>query len=110
MMADSGVPLAELRVDGGMVANNCLMQFHADILDVPVVRPVVAETTALGAAYLAGLAVGYWSGQEEIARNWTAERRFEPNMSAEERARLYDGWAEAVRRTMDDGRLRAPNP
>jgi len=100
MVADSGVPLTELRVDGGMVANNFLMQFQADILDVPVVRPMVAETTALGAAYLAGLAVGYWAGQYEIARNWTAERRFESYMPADERTRLYFGWAEAVGRTI----------
>ncbi|MEO8285088.1 MAG: glycerol kinase GlpK [Chloroflexota bacterium] len=99
MVADSGVPLAQLRVDGGMVANNFLMQFQADILDVPVVRPVVAETTALGAAYLAGLAVGYWSSQEEISRNWTADRTFTPDLPEEQRARLYTGWRKAVGRS-----------
>lgn len=100
MTADSGVPLAELRVDGGMVPNNFLMQFQADIVDVPVVRPVVAETTALGAAYLAGLAVGYWASQEEISRNWTAERTFTPALPEDERTRLYSGWRKAVDRAM----------
>ncbi|MGI8588462.1 MAG: glycerol kinase GlpK [Chloroflexia bacterium] len=97
-VSDSGVQPTELRVDGGMVANNFLMQFQADILGVPVLRPVVTETTALGAAFLAGLAVGYWSGQDEIERIWTPDRRFEPEMAAETRERLHAGWQRAVER------------
>jgi glycerol kinase len=81
-----------------MVANNWLMQFQADILGVAVHRPVVAETTALGAAYLAGLATGYWSGLEDVARNWAVDRVFEPRMPAAERTRLYRGWQRAVER------------
>ncbi len=100
MVADSGVPLAELRVDGGMVANNFLMQFQADMVGVPVARPVVAETTALGAAYLAGLAVGYWKDQAEVQQNWALDRRFTPRMAAETRARLYKGWKKAVQRVL----------
>jgi glycerol kinase len=98
MAADAGIPLTELRVDGGMVANNWLMQFQANLLGVSVQRPIVAETTALGAAYLAGLATGFWSGLEEIARNWAVDRVFEPAMPAAERARLYHGWQRAVER------------
>ena len=100
MVADSGMPVKELRVDGGMVVNNFLMQFQADILDVPVIRPVVTETTALGAAYLAGLAVGYWQSQEEIARNWGIDRIFTPSMDAPTRSRLYRGWRKAVQRAL----------
>lgn len=96
MESDSGIPLKELRVDGGMVANNWLMQFQADILNVPVQRPVVAETTALGAAYLAGLAVGYWSGLEDITNNWAVDRVFTPSMDEATRSRLYAGWHRAV--------------
>ena len=80
MQRDSGLELAELKVDGGAAANNHLMQFQADILGTTVRRPVVAETTALGAAYLAGLAVGYWTGQDEIAHNWALDRQFAPQM------------------------------
>jgi glycerol kinase len=98
MEADSGITLQELRVDGGMVANNWLLQFQADMLQVPVQRPVVAETTALGAAYLAGLAVGFWSSLDDIARNWALDREFAPNMPAETRQRLYTGWQRAVER------------
>lgn len=98
MAAEAGTPLAALRVDGGASANNFLMQFQADMLGVPVDRPVVTETTALGAAYLAGLAVGYWADQDEIARKWQAELRFTPAMVDGERARLYDGWRRAVAR------------
>ena len=101
MNADSGVAMTELRVDGGMVVNELLMQFQADILDVPVVRPVVNETTALGAAYAAGLAVGFWSSLEEIRANWSAGARWEPAMSAADRERLYAGWRKAVTRTFD---------
>ena len=92
MVADSGVDLKELRVDGGMVANNFLMQFQADILNVPVERPVVAETTALGAAYLAGLAVGYWKDTGEVTQNWALDRKFTPNMDEATREKLYSGW------------------
>lgn len=96
MLADSNLSLHTLRVDGGATANNFLMQFQADILGVPVERPVVTETTALGAAYLAGLAVGYWRSLEEIAGQWQRERLFEPTMSADQRDSLYDGWRKAV--------------
>ncbi len=100
MVADSGTDLKELRVDGGMVANNFLMQFQADILGVQVVRPQVTETTALGAAYLAGLAVGYWQNLEEIARNWSVERVFEPTIDEARRDELYHGWGRAVERAL----------
>jgi glycerol kinase len=98
MMEDSGVSLSELRVDGGACANNLLMQFQADILGVPVVRPKVTETTALGAAYLAGLATGFWSSTEEISKQWQIDRRFEPKMSAGERDSLLSNWRRAVRK------------
>ncbi len=101
MNEDSGVGLTALKVDGGMVANELLMQFQADVLDVPVVRPQVAETTALGAAYAAGLAVGYWSSQEELKENWAVARRWEPRMAAASRDRLYADWKKAVERTFD---------
>jgi glycerol kinase len=97
-MADAGLPLQELRVDGGATANDFLMQFQADMLDRPVVRPVVKETTALGAAYLAGLAVGFWGGRDEISRNWEAERRFLPAMDAGRREELFAAWRRAVSR------------
>ena len=99
MSADSHADLKTLRVDGGAVVNNLLMQFQADILGVPVQRPKVAETTALGAAYLAGLAVGFWSSQEEVAEQWAIDRTFEPQMSADEREKLYAGWKRAVERS-----------
>jgi glycerol kinase len=95
---DSGIPLSELRVDGGASTNNALLQFQADLLGVPVVRPAVTETTALGAAYLAGLAVGFWSSPDEIARQWKAERRFEPSMPRGDADRLRARWREAVSR------------
>ncbi len=98
MEADSGLSLKAMRVDGGATANNFLMQFQADILGVTVERPAVTETTALGVAYLAGLATGFWQSQEEIAQQWTVERRFEPQMSESERDRLYSGWQRAVER------------
>jgi glycerol kinase len=97
-LADAGLILEEMRVDGGATANNLLMQFQADILATPVVRPVVRETTALGAAYLAGLAVGYWSSREEIAGNWAADRRFLPQMEPTRREELFAGWRRAVDR------------
>jgi len=96
---DSGIPLAELRVDGGAATNNLLMQFQADLLGVPVVRPAVTETTALGAAYLAGLAVGFWTSPQEIAQQWREERRFEPAMPPSDAAALRDRWREAVTRS-----------
>ena len=98
MSADSGLPLDTLKVDGGAVVNDFLMQFQADILGVPVQRPAVTETTALGAAYLAGLATGFWTSQEEIASQWQLERAFEPTMSADQRESLYAGWGRAVER------------
>ncbi|MFB3168920.1 glycerol kinase GlpK [Neobacillus sp. 179-C4.2 HS] len=96
MEADSLITLKTLRVDGGAVKNNFLMEFQSDILNVPVERPKVSETTALGAAYLAGLAVGYWESQEEISRQWATEQKFDPTMSDEERKSLYNGWKKAV--------------
>ena len=98
METDSGVALKDLRVDGGMVANNWLMQFQADILGVRVQRPVVAETTALGAAYLAGLAVGYWESLQDVTNNWAVDRVFTPTMGEAEREKLYAGWQRAVER------------
>jgi glycerol kinase len=98
MQADSGIELRTLKVDGGAVANNVLMQFQADILGVPVVRPQVTETTALGAAYLAGLAVGFWQSQDELAANWRVDKRFEPRLPADQREALYAGWKRAVER------------
>ncbi|PXA70080.1 glycerol kinase GlpK [Cryobacterium arcticum] len=99
--ADSGVPLTELKVDGGATGNNLLLQFQADILGVPVVRPVVAETTALGAAYAAGLAVGFWSGLGELRANWQEDARWEPDMEEAERARLLRNWKKAITKTLD---------
>ncbi|MBQ0139763.1 MAG: glycerol kinase GlpK [Kurthia sp.] len=97
MEADSGIPFTTLRVDGGAVANNFLMQFQSDLLNVPVERPEINETTALGAAYLAGLAVGFWESKEEIASHWNLDRRFEPEMEQQERDGLYGGWKKAVK-------------
>ena len=96
MQADSGVDLSTLKVDGGMVVNDLLMQFQADMLDVPVVRPVVSETTALGAAYAAGLAVGYWADEDAIRQNWAEDHRWSPAMDAADRDRLYREWNRAV--------------
>jgi len=101
MNKDSGVPLAALKVDGGMVFNELLMQFQADILGVPVIRPTVAETTALGAAYAAGLAVGFWQNTDELRENWGIDKTWEPKMDAETRKKLHDGWLKAVTRTFD---------
>ncbi len=99
MEKDSGVKLTALKVDGGMVYNELLMQFQADILGVPVIRPVVAETTALGAAYAAGLAVGFWDNLDDLRRNWAVDKVWEPQMDPETRERLYRGWLKAVERT-----------
>jgi glycerol kinase len=101
MNADSGAELTVLKVDGGMVRNELLMQFQADILGVPVIRPVVSETTALGAAYAAGLAVGLWSGEHEIRTNWAADRGWEPEMDSQRRDALYAQWRKAVARTLN---------
>ncbi|MCZ2260792.1 glycerol kinase GlpK [Sporosarcina sp. G11-34] len=96
MESDSGITLKKLRVDGGAVENNFLMQFQSDLLNVPVERPVINETTALGAAYLAGLAVGFWKDRSEIASHWHLDRAFEPDMEQSEREKLYTGWQKAV--------------
>jgi len=101
MNADSGVDLTELKVDGGMVQDELLMQFQADILGVPVVRPKVAETTALGAAYAAGIAVGFWSGEQDVIDNWAEDKRWEPAMADDERDRQYRNWKKAVTKTFD---------
>ncbi|MGB4198627.1 MAG: glycerol kinase GlpK [Tepidanaerobacteraceae bacterium] len=101
MQKDSGITLKSLKVDGGAVANNFLMQFQSDILGVPVDRPKVIETTALGAAYLAGLAVGYWKDKDDIAAKWQIDRTFEPEMDSETRDNLYKGWKKAVERALD---------
>ena len=98
MQADARIKLKELRVDGGASANNLLMQFQSNLLDVPVVRPKVTETTALGAAYLAGLAVGFWKDQKQIAAQWQVDRRFTPTMKSAERKRLESGWRKALDR------------
>ena len=101
MQKDAGMKLSSLRVDGGASANNFLMQFQADILDAKVVRPSCIETTALGAAYLAGLATGFWKDEEEIKANWQEGRVFEAEISEEKRAKLLKGWKKAVRCTFD---------
>lgn len=101
MQADSGIKLNVLKTDGGMVANELLMQFQADMLDVSVVRPMVAETTSLGAAYAAGLAVGYWRNTEELRANWRADKSWEPCMPQATRAKYYRSWKKAVQRSFD---------
>ena len=101
MNADSGVALTALKVDGGMVFNELLMQFQADILGVPVIRPIVAETTALGAAYAAGLAVGFWEKVEDLRVNWGKDKEWQPSMDADHRAAQYANWKKAVTRTFD---------
>jgi glycerol kinase len=98
MAADSGTALSQMKVDGGMSANNLLMQFQADVLGVPVIRSAVAETTALGAAYAAGLAVGFWRDFDDLRSKWRADRTWEPKMSREERKRHMAGWKKAVER------------
>ncbi|MGM0851114.1 MAG: glycerol kinase GlpK [Bacillota bacterium] len=100
MEADSGISLKKLRVDGGAVKNDFLMQFQSDILSVPVERPVVNETTALGAAYLAGLAVGFWDNRDEISKQWNKDKQFEPQMPVETQGELYNGWKKAVKAAM----------
>lgn len=101
MQKDAGLELHSLKVDGGAAMNDALLQFQADLLGVEVQRPEVAETTALGAAYLAGLAVGYWKGTDDVERNWALDRQFEPNIEADRRAKLRRGWKKAVERSLD---------
>ena len=97
MKADSGISLASLKVDGGASANDFLMQTQADIIDAPVKRPRCVETTAMGAAYLAGLAVGYWKSKEDVLKNWAIDRTFQPSVAKEERAKRIRGWNKAVK-------------
>jgi glycerol kinase len=101
MQADAGVELGSLKVDGGMVKNELLMQFQADILGMPIIRPTVSETTALGAAYAAGRAIGFWENEEELTANWKAQTSWEPRMGVAERERLFREWKKAVQRTLD---------
>lgn len=101
MEKDAGIELQNLKVDGGASANNFLMQFQADMLDRTVLRPVIAETTALGAAYLAGLAVGFWANEDEVKTKWAIDGKYEPKMEAVDRDRLYAGWTKAVERAID---------
>jgi glycerol kinase len=101
MNKDSGVELNKLKVDGGMVANELLMQFQSDILNVPVIRPSVTETTALGAAYAAGLAVGYWSDFDDLRKNWSVDKTWEPGMDRDQRLNGIKGWKKAVTKTFD---------
>jgi glycerol kinase len=102
MAVNARIGIEKLRVDGGGAANDVLMQFQADILGVTIERPVITETTALGAAYLAGLATGYWRNQEELSSRWRVGARFEPKMDAEKREHLYSGWKRAVKRVLSD--------
>jgi glycerol kinase len=97
MEGDSGIPIKELRVDGGATVNNALMQFQSDMLDVTVVRPKIIETTALGAAYLAGLAVGYWESVDDLQGYWQADQKYTSTMHSEERQQHLKGWTRAVR-------------
>jgi glycerol kinase len=101
MESDSGVKLESLRVDGGMIGNELLMQFQSDILNVTVVKPQIAETTALGAAYAAGLAINFWSGLEELKSNWAVQKEWKPQMENEKRERLFSGWKKAVSKTFN---------
>jgi glycerol kinase len=100
MEADAGIAIKELRVDGGATANNLLMQFQSDLLNTKVIRPTIVETTALGAAYLAGLAVGYWSSTEDIQQQWQMERVFSPSMDDAKRKELSEGWKRAINATV----------
>jgi glycerol kinase len=101
MEKDSGVSLKALKVDGGMVYNDLLMQFQSDILNVPVVRPKITETTSLGAAYAAGLAVGYWKSFDELRANWNEDKKWHPVMEESTRSKLFNGWKKAVTRTFN---------
>jgi glycerol kinase len=101
MQADSGIELKELRVDGGATSNETLLQFQADVLGIPVVRSKITETTALGAAYLAGLAIGFWKDKAELATHWQADKVFTTQMPRTEARNLREKWSEAVKRAMD---------
>lgn len=101
MQKDSGIAIPTLKVDGGMTANHLLMQFQSDLLDVPVIKPSVSETTALGAAYAAGLAVGFWNSEAELCKNWIEENRWHPNINSTMREYLYSNWQKAVKRSLD---------
>ena len=101
MQVDSGIPTVEIKVDGGASKNNFLMQFQADLLDVPVLRPTVIESSARGAAFLAGLAVGFWKDQTELVDSFHLDRRFDPEMDPADADRLYAGWQKAVGRVRD---------
>src|SRR6185369_5165802 len=101
MKQDSGIAMDGLRVDGGASANNLLMQFQANLLQVPVVRPKVIETTALGAAYLAGLAVGFWKDQQDVRANWQVDRQFDPQLPADQVKHRRSRWTEALKRSLD---------
>jgi glycerol kinase len=101
MNADSGVALKALKVDGGMVQNDLLMQFQADVLGVPVIRPMVPETTALGAAYAAGYAVGFWKNKDEMKKNWQVDKTWQPDLASPAKTELYSQWKKAVTRTFD---------
>lgn len=101
MEKDSGIEISSLRVDGGMTINELLMQFQSDILKVPVIRPKIVETTALGAAYAAGIAVGYWQNFDDLLKNWGIDKKWKPKMKATERRKLYKGWQKAVKRSFD---------
>jgi glycerol kinase len=101
MEKDSEIHLFSLRTDGGMVGNELLMQFQADILNIPVLRPVIRETTALGAAYIAGLAVGYYTGVDDLRQNWAVDRSWEPTMAETQREELFRKWKKAVTRSFD---------
>ena len=99
MRSDTGLDIPLLRVDGGGTANDLLMQFQSDMLGIPIERHAVAETTALGAAYLAGLATGFWQGTDEIAANWATDKRFDPSMDPDKRASLHKNWLRAIDRS-----------
>ncbi len=101
MEKDSGIEVSSLRVDGGMVVNELLMQFQSDMLKVPVIRPKMIETTALGAAYAAGLAVGFWANLDDLLQNWGKDKTWKPKMKAAERRKLYLGWKKAIKRSFD---------
>lgn len=101
MKTDLGHALTRLQVDGGMVVNDTLMQFQSDLLGVPVIRPKVVETTALGAAYAAGLAVGFWQGPDELKALWQEDQRFDPKMNDTQREEMHKGWLRAVERSFD---------
>jgi glycerol kinase len=101
MVADSGVPMVEMRVDGGITANSLCMQMQADIMGIDITRPLITETTALGAAYAAGLAVGVWSNTDELKKQWQQSRRWNPTTTSDDRATGYAGWKKAIERTLN---------